>query len=98
MSQEPQCLHGLLLDLKQRRLAGARFCIQRCVCDALIDSIGFGIILPVTPDLLMSVSGASLASSAVYGGWLMMVLPSCSFSRCPLLATYLTPLAENRCC
>ena len=52
---------------------------------ALIDSIGFGIILPVTPDLLMSVSGASLASSAVYGGWLMMVFAVMQFFAMPVI-------------
>jgi DHA1 family tetracycline resistance protein-like MFS transporter len=39
----------------------------------LIDSIGFGIILPVLPQLIMGVTGKSLAEAAIYGGWLMMV-------------------------
>lgn len=39
----------------------------------LIDSIGFGIILPVLPQLIMGVTGEDIASAAVYGGWLMMV-------------------------
>ncbi len=39
----------------------------------LIDSIGFGIILPVLPQLIMGVTGQDIASAAVYGGWLMMV-------------------------
>jgi|GEM_PF-2173449 len=39
----------------------------------LIDSIGFGIILPVLPQLIMGVTGESIASAAVYGGWMMMV-------------------------
>lgn len=39
----------------------------------LIDSIGFGIILPVLPQLIMGVTGEDIASAAIYGGWLMMV-------------------------
>lgn len=39
----------------------------------LIDSIGFGIILPVLPQLIMGVTGENIASAAIYGGWLMMV-------------------------
>lgn len=39
----------------------------------LIDSIGFGIILPVMPQLIMGVSGEGLSSAARYGGWMMMV-------------------------
>ena len=58
---------------------GRAFAFSVVFATALIDSIGFGIILPVTPDLLMSVSGASLASSAVYGGWLMMVFAVMQF-------------------
>ena len=52
---------------------------------ALIDSIGFGIILPVTPDLLMSVSGETLSSAAVYGGWLMLVFAGMQFFAMPVL-------------
>ena len=40
---------------------------------ALIDSIGFGIILPVTPTLLMEITGMGLSETAVFGGWLMFV-------------------------
>ena len=64
---------------------GRAFAFSVVFATALIDSIGFGIILPVTPDLLMSVSGASLASSAVYGGWLMMVFAVMQFFAMPVI-------------
>ena len=64
---------------------GRAFAFTVVFATALIDSIGFGIILPVTPDLLMSVSGASLASSAVYGGWLMMVFAVMQFFAMPVI-------------
>ncbi|MGQ0539342.1 MAG: TCR/Tet family MFS transporter [Gemmatimonadaceae bacterium] len=37
----------------------------------LIDSIGFGIILPVTPELIMELTGAGLSAASTYGGWLL---------------------------
>jgi len=51
----------------------------------LIDSIGFGIILPVMPKLIMSVSGEDLSAAARYGGWLMMVYALMQFFFSPIL-------------
>lgn len=51
----------------------------------LIDSIGFGIILPVMPQLIMSVSGDGLADAARYGGWLMMVYAAMQFFCSPVM-------------
>ena len=50
-----------------------------------MDSIGFGIILPVMPTLLMEVSGEGLSSSAVYGGWLMFSFAIMQFVAMPVL-------------
>ena len=36
----------------------------------LIDSIGFGLILPVLPQLIVELTGRSLGGAAAYGGWL----------------------------
>ncbi len=51
----------------------------------LIDSIGFGIILPVLPQLIMGVTGQSLAEAAVYGGWLMMLYALMQFLFSPVM-------------
>jgi MFS transporter, DHA1 family, tetracycline resistance protein len=37
----------------------------------LIDTIGFGIILPVLPELIMELTGEGLSQAATYGGWLL---------------------------
>jgi DHA1 family tetracycline resistance protein-like MFS transporter len=50
-----------------------------------MDSIGFGIIMPVLPDLIMEVSGDDLAASAQYGGWLMFVYAFMQFFFAPVL-------------
>ncbi len=52
---------------------------------ALLDSIGFGIILPVIPQLIMDVSGRSLAQAAELGGWLMFSFAAMQFLFAPLL-------------
>ncbi|MGB1104441.1 MAG: hypothetical protein ACPG21_12565 [Crocinitomicaceae bacterium] len=36
----------------------------------LIDMIGIGLIIPIMPDLISSMTGQSLAESAVTGGYL----------------------------
>ena len=51
----------------------------------LMDSIGFGVIMPVLPDLIMEVSGEDLAASAKYGGWLMFAYAFMQFFFAPVL-------------
>ncbi len=51
----------------------------------LIDSIGFGIILPVMPQLIMDVSGEGLSTAARYGGWLMMIYALMQFLFSPIM-------------
>jgi DHA1 family tetracycline resistance protein-like MFS transporter len=51
----------------------------------LLDSIGFGIILPVMPELIMDVTGEPLAAAARYGGWLLFVYALMQFFSAPLM-------------
>jgi DHA1 family tetracycline resistance protein-like MFS transporter len=51
----------------------------------LIDSIGFGIILPVLPELIMQLSGADLSEAARYGGWLYFVYAIAQFFCAPVI-------------
>ncbi|HKQ96430.1 MAG TPA: TCR/Tet family MFS transporter [Candidatus Polarisedimenticolia bacterium] len=51
----------------------------------LVDTIGFGIILPVTPRLVMELSGEGLAKAAIYGGWLGFVYALMQFFCAPIL-------------
>src|SRR5437667_4895704 len=39
----------------------------------LLDTIGFGILLPVLPGLIMELTGKGLSAAAIYGGWLWFV-------------------------
>jgi DHA1 family tetracycline resistance protein-like MFS transporter len=51
----------------------------------LVDSIGFGIILPVLPRLIMELTGVSVARAAEYGGWLSFVYALMQFFWAPVL-------------
>ena len=51
----------------------------------LIDTIGFGIIAPVTPELIMELTGESLSEAALYGGWLMFLYALTQFFAAPIL-------------
>jgi len=52
---------------------------------ALMDSIGFGIMLPVLPELLMEINGRDLAAAAQIGGVLMVIYAAIQFCFAPLL-------------
>jgi DHA1 family tetracycline resistance protein-like MFS transporter len=51
----------------------------------LIDTIGFGLILPVMPALLMELTGESVSRVAIYGGWLAFVYAVMQFLFAPIL-------------
>ena len=51
----------------------------------LVDSIGFGIILPVLPRLIMQLAGVTVDQAAAYGGWLAFVYALLQFFCAPVL-------------
>lgn len=63
----------------------SRFALLFIFLTALMDSIGFGIIMPVLPNLIMQVSGESLSAAAEYGGWLMFVYAIMQFFCAPIV-------------
>jgi DHA1 family tetracycline resistance protein-like MFS transporter len=50
-----------------------------------IESMGIGIIIPVAPQLVMQLSGASLADAAPIAGWLTLAYASMQFIFSPIL-------------
>ena len=50
-----------------------------------IDTVGFGIIIPVLPGLLMDLLDGSLTTAALYGGWLMFLFSALQFVSAPVL-------------
>jgi DHA1 family tetracycline resistance protein-like MFS transporter len=51
----------------------------------LIDVIGFGIIIPVIPKLIMELTGGGMSDASVYGGWLMFAFAIMQFIFSPIL-------------
>lgn len=51
----------------------------------LIDIIGFGIIIPVLPKMIQSVTGLSLAQAAPYGSYLLVVFALVQFFSSPII-------------
>ncbi|MBI1950748.1 MAG: TCR/Tet family MFS transporter [Acidobacteria bacterium] len=51
----------------------------------LLDTIGFGIILPVLPALIMELTGEGLSRASIYGGWLWFVYAVMQFFCAPVL-------------
>lgn len=62
-----------------------RFAMLFLFMTALMDSVGFGIILPVLPSLIMEVSGEGLSAAARYGGWLMFAFAVVQFLCSPFV-------------
>lgn len=52
---------------------------------AMLDSIGFGIIMPVLPQLLVEVTGETISSAALYGGALMFAYAAMQFFLAPVI-------------
>jgi DHA1 family tetracycline resistance protein-like MFS transporter len=51
----------------------------------LIDTIGFGIVIPVVPELIMELTGEPIGRAAEYSGWLMLLFASVNFLAMPVL-------------
>jgi DHA1 family tetracycline resistance protein-like MFS transporter len=51
----------------------------------VVDSMGWGIILPVLPQLIVEVTGESLGRASVIGGWLLVVYAGMQFVFAPVL-------------
>src|SRR5207247_6927415 len=50
-----------------------------------LDSVGFGIIIPVLPRLLVDITHESVNGAAVYGGWLAFTYAAVQFVCAPIL-------------
>lgn len=51
----------------------------------LVDTIGFGIVIPVMPDLIVSLTHAPLSEAARYSGWLMGIFAVMQFVCGPIM-------------
>jgi MFS transporter, DHA1 family, tetracycline resistance protein len=52
---------------------------------ALLDIIGFGIIIPVLPGLIMELTGEGISEAVIYGGWLLVIYAGMQFFFAPVI-------------
>ncbi len=70
-------------DPKTRRRA-----IRFILVTILIDTIGFGIVIPVLPELIMELTGEGLSDAALYGGWLIFTYGAMQLFFAPILGNW----------
>src|SRR4029450_11818543 len=62
-----------------------RYALIFVAITVLLDIIGFGLIMPVLPTLLLQLTGKPLSAAAVDGGWLAFVYAAMQFLCAPVL-------------
>jgi len=62
----------------------SRFALAFIFITMLVDTIGLGIIIPVTPAIIQHLTGEGLSSAARWGGWLMFVFALMQFFCAPI--------------
>ena len=67
-----------------RRQVSARWAVGFIFVTVLLNSIGFGIILPVLPELIVDITGDPVHEAARYGGWLAFAYASMQFIFSPM--------------
>jgi DHA1 family tetracycline resistance protein-like MFS transporter len=62
----------------------SRFALAFIFITMLVDTIGLGIIIPVTPKIITQLTGEGLSGAASWGGWLMFVFALLQFFCAPI--------------
>jgi DHA1 family tetracycline resistance protein-like MFS transporter len=65
-------------------MSSSRAALTFVLLSVFIDSLGFGIIIPSLPQVIMQLTGASLSSAADWGGYLMAVYALLQFFMAPV--------------
>jgi DHA1 family tetracycline resistance protein-like MFS transporter len=63
----------------------SRFALAFIFITMLVDTIGLGIIIPVTPQIIAELTGEGLSEAARWGGWLMFVFAAMQFFCAPVM-------------
>jgi MFS transporter, DHA1 family, tetracycline resistance protein len=67
------------------RPVASRYALAFIFVTMLIDTIGLGIIIPVTPAIIKQLTGDGLSGAAGWGGWLMFVFALMQFLCAPVI-------------
>ncbi len=63
----------------------SRYALAFVFITMLVDTIGLGLIIPVTPAIIKQLTGQTLSGAAGWGGWLMFVYALMQFLCAPLI-------------
>lgn len=63
----------------------SKFAFALILFTVFLDTIGFGIIIPVTPALILELTGKGLGDAAMYGGWLLVLYAIMQFIFAPII-------------
>ncbi len=63
----------------------SRYALAFIFITVLIDTIGFGIVLPVIPNLIMELADVDISRAALYGGWLAFAYAIMQFFCGPII-------------
>lgn len=72
-------------DSKSPPPSGRKASLVFVILVVLIDMIGFGIIMPVFPDLIIEITGDSVAAAAIDAGWLAFTYAAMQFIFSPIM-------------
>ena len=67
-----------------REVTNVKWAVAFVFVTVLLNSVGFGIILPVLPELIVDITGDPLHEAARYGGWLAFAYASMQFVFSPV--------------
>ena len=67
-----------------RAVTNVKWAVAFVFVTVLLNSVGFGIILPVLPELIVDITGDPLHEAARYGGWLAFAYASMQFIFSPV--------------
>jgi MFS transporter, DHA1 family, tetracycline resistance protein len=70
---------------EQKAPLASRYALAFIFITMLVDTIGLGIIIPVSPKLISQLTGQGLSDAARWGGWLMFVFALMQFLCAPLI-------------
>jgi DHA1 family tetracycline resistance protein-like MFS transporter len=73
------------VDAKSRYAAGVNRALAFIFITVLIDAIGFGVVIPVFPQLIVKLTGRDLAHAAEVSGWIAFLYASVQFLMGPVI-------------
>ncbi len=65
--------------------AASRWALAFIFITMFVDTVGLGIVIPVTPTIISDLTGAGMSQAARYGGWLLFVFAGMLFLCSPLI-------------